>query len=253
MAHLFYIAIKNKRKLALKISFSLLILVFAIYFLKEQQGEISKVKESLRHVDVFWFTLGMLLVLLFVLVQGIMYQKSFKSVNESISLKTGIFLFLKRNTVSVVLPAGLITNMFFFNKGLKRQYGIESEKSYAATSVFTFVSIASALFFTLPVMLVFALTHTLFSHYLFAIGISLAIILLLILVILDFLRKGRLFKIIVKRFPSIVSFLTLFNSLFLKVSNPGVILKTKKELLSVNLGSIALKKESILFVSVFTK
>lgn len=216
MAHLFYIAIKNKRKLALKISFSLLILVFAIYFLKEQQGEISKVKESLRHVDVFWFTLGMLLVLLFVLVQGIMYQKSFKSVNESISLKTGIFLFLKRNTVSVVLPAGLITNMFFFNKGLKRQYGIESEKSYAATSVFTFVSIASALFFTLPVMLVFALTHTLFSHYLFAIGISLAIILLLILVILDFLRKGRLFKIIVKRFPSIVSFLTLFQDDILK-------------------------------------
>src|SRR5690606_14638824 len=108
---------KNKRKLALKIFFSLLILVFAIYFLKEQQGEIGKVRESLKLVNVWWFSLGILLVLLFVLVQGIMYQKCFNAVSGKISLKTGIFLFLKRNTVSVVLPAGLITNMFFFNKG----------------------------------------------------------------------------------------------------------------------------------------
>lgn len=211
MAQPFYKAIKNKRKLALKIFFSLLILVFAIYFLKEQQGEIGKVRESLKLVNVWWFSLGILLVLLFVLVQGIMYQKCFNAVNGKISLKTGIFLFLKRNTVSVVLPAGLITNMFFFNKGLEKQYGIEREKSYAATSVFTFVSIASALFYALPVILVFALTHTLFSNYLFPIGISLAVVFLLIMVLVDLLKRGRLFGLIAKKFPGAVSFLALFQ------------------------------------------
>ncbi|MCG2461244.1 phosphatidylglycerol lysyltransferase domain-containing protein [Flavobacteriaceae bacterium F89] len=216
MANRVFIAVKNKRNLAFKISISLLILIFAIYFLKEQQTEIGKVRESLQNVDLFWLSLGILLVLLFVLVQGIMYQRSFKAVNESISLRTGIFLFLKRNTVSVVLPAGLITNMFFFNKGLERQYGIGSDKSYAATSVFTFVSIVSALFFALPIILVFALTHTLFSNYLLPIGIGLVIILLLVLVLADLLRKGRLFRLFVQRFPRTVPFLTLFQDDTLK-------------------------------------
>lgn len=105
-------AIQN-HKIILQTFFGLLFVGFGIYFIKKEHSEMGKVKEALLSADPFWVMLGLILLLAFVIVQGMMYQQSFKAINERISLSTGISLFLKRNLISVFLPAGVLTNMLF--------------------------------------------------------------------------------------------------------------------------------------------
>ena len=68
----------------------------------------------------------LLLVAVFVAIQGLMYVYSFRAIGRQIGLATASALYLKRNLVSIFLPAGMLTNMFFFNEELERK-GINHE------------------------------------------------------------------------------------------------------------------------------
>src|SRR5680860_744715 len=112
-------------KTVLQVVIGLLSILAGIYFIEHERTELVQVRSVLRDVNAWLLVLGILLVLLFVVVQGWMYQYSFRAVKKKIPLKTALLLYLKRNFISVFIPAGMVTNMFFFNKDIEEKQGID--------------------------------------------------------------------------------------------------------------------------------
>ncbi len=106
--------------------------------------------EALAAADPVWIAGGGALVLAFVVVQGYMYRISFRAVGREVRLSTCTLLFLKRNLISVFLPAGPLTNLAFFNQEVQRRDGVAREQIYLASALFSFCSILTAVLVGLP-------------------------------------------------------------------------------------------------------
>ena len=143
---------KQHQKIILQIAFGLLFVALGIYFIKHEIGELTGVRGTLANAKPVWLLWGLLLLFAFIVVQGMMYQQSFKAIHEKIRLSTGIALYLKRNLISVFLPAGVVTNMLFFNESVERKDGVSKTQIYYASSVFSICSILSGVFIGLPAL-----------------------------------------------------------------------------------------------------
>ncbi len=91
-------------KLPFQIGFSLLFIGLGIYFLRQEHHELVQVRNTLILASPWKVVLGLAITALFVWVQGMMYQQSFKAINATIPVWSGMMLFLKRNLVSVFCP-----------------------------------------------------------------------------------------------------------------------------------------------------
>ncbi len=201
---------KDNQKLIFQIAVGLLSVFLGIYFIKHEKAELAEVKTVLILANKWFVLIGMLLVFLFIVVQGFMYQYSFKAVNKFISLKMGILLYLKRNFISVFIPAGTVTNMFFFNKEIEEKQGIEKIVTLYASTLFSISSIASSILMAIPAVILLFIKGGIKNNIL--IGTSLAFISIILLAITagSFVRKGTVFQILEKRVPS---FSTILNNL----------------------------------------
>ncbi len=200
-------SIKQHQRIILQIAFGLLFVALGIFFIKHEIGELSGVRGTLAHAKPVWLLWGLLLLVAFIIVQGMMYQQSFKAIHEKIRWSTGINLYLKRNLVSVFLPAGVVTNMLFFNESVERKDGVSKTQIYYASSLFSICSILSGIIIGLPALAWLLLKQRVSLQMI--IGIILVIILLGVLTVsvISFLRKGRVFHFLEKRFPELVQVL----------------------------------------------
>jgi phosphatidylglycerol lysyltransferase len=200
-------SIKKHQKIILQIAFGLIFVALGIYFIKHELGELTGVRGTLAHAKPVWLLWGLLLLLAFVIVQGFMYQQSFKTINEKIRLSTGINLYLKRNLVSVFLPAGVLTNMLFFNESVERNDGVSKTQIYYASTIFSICSILSGIVIGLPALAWLVLKQRASGQMI--LGVLLVIFLLGVLAIsvISFLRKGRVYHFLEKRSPDFVQVL----------------------------------------------
>ncbi|MCB0568520.1 MAG: lysylphosphatidylglycerol synthetase family protein [Phaeodactylibacter sp.] len=143
----------SNQKLILQASLALLFIGLGVYFIRHERAELGKVAESLAEASTAWVLAGIAFALLFSLVQGLMYQYSFRAIHEHIGLGMGMRLFLKRNLVSVFLPAGTLTNILFFNREVERKEGVERTQIYFASTIFSICSILSSIIIGLPALL----------------------------------------------------------------------------------------------------
>ena len=108
-AHLF-------TKQTLNLIIGIVFVVFLVFFIRHESVEIAHVKEILTSAKVSYIVLGIILSLLFILVQGNMYRLSFKSIDVKTSFSSCVILYLKRFSLGVFLPGGGVTNLLFYNK-----------------------------------------------------------------------------------------------------------------------------------------
>ncbi|TAK40429.1 MAG: lysylphosphatidylglycerol synthetase family protein [Saprospiraceae bacterium] len=165
--------LKSNQKTLLQTALGLFFLGLGIYFLRHEQTEVRQVVAVLGHADVRWVLSGVLLLTLFVAVQGLMYVYSFRAIGQRIGLGTASALYLKRNLISVFLPAGLLTNLFFFNEELERNEGVTQTQAYFASSIFSVCSILSSIIAGLPALFWLALKSHLSGEM--AVGILLTV------------------------------------------------------------------------------
>ena len=143
--------IQNQR-IILQIAIGLLFVGLGIFFFRHEIGELSNVRKTLASANPLWVIWGLLLIVAFVFVQGMMYQQSFRAIHERIQLRTGINLYLKRNLISVFLPAGMLTNMLFFNESVEQKDGVSKTQIYFASSIFSICSILSGIVVGIPAL-----------------------------------------------------------------------------------------------------
>jgi len=202
-------------KALLQAILGLLFVGFGIYFIKKEQVEMGRVKDSLLLADPVWIAIGVVLLVLFVWIQGLMYQQSFRAIHERIHIGTAMGLFLKRNLISVFLPAGVLTNMLFFNKSIEQKEGVSRSQIYFASSIFSFCSIGSAVIIGVPSLFWLLLKGTATTDMVWGIVLTTILLLGLVYLVVNLVRKGKVYRWIEYKFPAVIQSLSeLFNQSF---------------------------------------
>ncbi|MEO5909551.1 MAG: phosphatidylglycerol lysyltransferase domain-containing protein [Pelobium sp.] len=130
---------------------ALFMLGMAIFFIKHEHIEVIKIKSQLVESDPFYIAIGIALTVAYILAQGLMYIFSYRALNKKIPLLLAINLFLKRNFISVFLPAGGFSSLAFFAKEIESK-GITKSQTHLASTIFGFCSILSVVLVAIPVL-----------------------------------------------------------------------------------------------------
>ncbi|MGE5425425.1 MAG: phosphatidylglycerol lysyltransferase domain-containing protein [Syntrophothermus sp.] len=122
------------------------------WFFKHEQHEIREIREITGAADWRFISLGIGTVVLYILAQGMMYKMAFASVGSKVQLLSSVLLFLKRNFISVFIPAGGVTSMAFFS-GTVESGEISKTRIYLASSIYVFIGIATVGVISVPIFI----------------------------------------------------------------------------------------------------
>lgn len=180
---------------------TLFFIILGIWFLAHEQTELVNVKHSLGASRWPWIMLGMGVTLLYIALQAQMYVASFCSVGSKISFRDAVVLFLKRNFISVFIPAGGVSSLAFFNQEIEKK-GVNKNQIYAASVIYGFVGILSVVIVAVPIFL-FAIADRSLGAGEWAGLISLLLLILLLFYLYrSLVTQNRLFRWVVKTFPA---------------------------------------------------
>ena len=203
---------KHDYQLILQVCVGILFVLLGIYFIRHEQTELASVKQNLTHALPVWVFLGLIFVIAFVWIQGLMYQVSFAATGHRIHLKTGVLLYLRRNLISVFLPAGVLTNMMFYNKSVEKKEGVDKTQIYLASTIFTLCSIATGILVGIPGVFWLLLKSQISKNM--AMGILLIVVFVgvIIYAAVSYQRKGKFYVFLEKRLPGVVQTLSLLDT-----------------------------------------
>ena len=186
--------------------FTVFFIGIGIWFIKHERSELGEVQNAIANASFFWVLSGVALAFIYVSLQGLMYFASFKAVQSEISFKQAVILFLKRNFVSVFLPAGGISSLAFFTKSIEKS-GVKPTKIHFASIVYGFVGILSVIIVAIPALMYSLFQGTAGSGEWYALGAVIVLSLSMFFIYDSILKKGALYRLIIKFLPSAVVFL----------------------------------------------
>ena len=144
--------IKENGKLVSQFILTLFFIALGVWFVKHEQAELGEVKRVLISSNWQLVVLGLIVTFIYILLQGAMYVTSFASVRGKVSLKSATFLFLKRNFISIFLPAGGISSLAFFTNDIENK-GVTKSQIHFASTIYGFVGILSVVLVAIPVFM----------------------------------------------------------------------------------------------------
>jgi phosphatidylglycerol lysyltransferase len=185
-----------------QITLAVLMLLMTIFFVKNEQLELAQITDTLKQIDSFYVLLGILVTGIYIFFQGLLYVYSFKTVGIHVKTADAIQLFLKRNLISIFLPAGGFSSLAFFNKSLTKK-GIETTDIYYGSTIYGFVSLLSVIIVAIPVFVILLMKSRLTTTELFPFLALLVLIIFLIFFIWSFLRQKYFYHLIIRLNPKI--------------------------------------------------
>ncbi|MCK9423200.1 MAG: bifunctional lysylphosphatidylglycerol flippase/synthetase MprF [Bacteroidales bacterium] len=196
---------ENGRIIAQSI-FTLLFIGLGIWFITHERAELVEVKNVLTAARWQWVLAGTGLTIIYILLQGQMYVYSFATIRNKVSLMDSTVLFIKRNFISVFLPAGGISSLAFFTGPIECK-GIKGTQIHFASSIYAFVGILSVVIVAVPAF-IFAVTEgTIGSGELYALVAIFLLIFLLVFAYRSLIKKGGVYTLLVKLIPASEVFL----------------------------------------------
>lgn len=180
---------------------AVLLLFIAIYFFRHQRHELLSIGTHIQNADKFWVIAGLLFTVIYILLQAAMYMASFAAVNANLHWFTATELFLKRNLLSIFLPAGGVSALAYSPSGLRKTH-ITKTQVHQASAIYAFAGMSTVFIVGLPV-LVFAMFYTGNMQKAWM-GLLLVALLLafLITVTVSLQKKGKTYRILTKKFPA---------------------------------------------------
>ena len=196
--------IKNFRnnKILWQIVLAILLILMCIYFIKNEHLEFVEIKKTLQNVNPFYLFLGLFITFVYIVFQGLMYVFSFRTVGTGVGFKQATQLFLKRNVLSVFLPAGGFSSLAFFTRPLKEK-GISQTDIYYGSSIYGLSGMLSVAIVAVPVIFLLFLKNKLTSNELIPFVILLLIIGLIVFIALSFLKKKKVYRLLYRFFPGV--------------------------------------------------
>ncbi|MEO5499889.1 MAG: phosphatidylglycerol lysyltransferase domain-containing protein, partial [Ginsengibacter sp.] len=156
---------------------------------------------NLENANPLWLISGLVVSFLYIFFQSGIYVGSFAAIGLSLKWLDSIELFLKRNFLSIFLPAGGISSLAYTPSQLRKR-DFKKTQINQASGLFGFASLLTVFFVGFPVVILFAFSgnkHTSDAW----IGLLLVAILLfgIIWMVKSLRQKGKIYMVIVKKFP----------------------------------------------------
>jgi phosphatidylglycerol lysyltransferase len=190
-------SLKNYRRELLAI----LVLLLAIVFFRSERKELHSIIPRLQLANHGWELAGIFVTLLYIAAQAGIYRKSFAAVGLDLPWVNAIILFLKRNLVSVFLPAGGVSSLAYSPSQVRRP-GFSKALVLQASALFGLTGLVTVFIAGLPVVLLTLLHAHLFHHAAIGLVTLLVVLLCLGLAIYSLKTKGRLYHWVITTFPS---------------------------------------------------
>jgi phosphatidylglycerol lysyltransferase len=195
-----FIFLSENAKIITQFLFTTLFMVLAAWFIFHQKHELNTVRLVIADANKYWILTGLALVLFYIFIQGVMYVTSFASINVRLKLWDAIILFLKRNFVSVFLPAGAVSSLAFFSNEIERK-GITKTQVYISSSIYAFVGILSVVIVAIPAFLFVVSGGNIGEGKWYALAGVVSILFLFVFVYYSFLKRGKLYDWVIKIYP----------------------------------------------------
>jgi phosphatidylglycerol lysyltransferase len=188
-------------KFFLQLVLAIFMIGMAVFFISHEHLEVVKIKEQLIGCNTFYVLLGLLFTVFYILLMGLMYVNTFKAIGQKISLKSGVRLYLKRNLVSVFLPAGGFSSLLFFSGEVERE-GASKSQIHLASTFFGFISIASVVVVAIPIMGYALLQNDISKTVVFGLVALILLALVFFLFLSSLLKKTWAYNFIARIKPS---------------------------------------------------
>jgi phosphatidylglycerol lysyltransferase len=193
--------LRENGKLIAQFSFTLLFFALGIWFIKHGRTELGEVKKVLVAARCQWVLVGIVITTVYIFLQGQMYVYSFASVRKRVSLMDAIILFIKRNLISVFLPAGGISSLAFFTGTIENK-GIKKSQIHFASFIYGFSGILSVLIIAIPAFIFAIAEGTIGSGEWYALIALLLLILGMLLLYRSMIKKGAFYTVLIKWMPA---------------------------------------------------
>jgi phosphatidylglycerol lysyltransferase len=196
----------ENRKIIIQFIFTILFISLGIWYVRHEKAELVEVKNVLNSAHANWVAIGIALTVIYVLLMGLMYVFAFRSIGCKVKLSETSILFLKRNLISIFLPAGGVSSLAFFAGNIESR-GITKTQVHFASSIYGFLSIFSVVLVAIPAFL-FAVTQgaSSGSDWL-ALLVVVLILSLIVLIYYSIKKKGKIYLWLIKIAPKLEVFL----------------------------------------------
>ena len=185
-------------------------LLLAIVFFRSERKELNAIVPQIRQANPFWVSAGFIVTVVYIFLQAGMYKKCFAAIDLVLQWGKAVVLFLKRNFISVFLPAGGVSALAYSPSQI-RKAGFNKIQVHQASGLYGFAGLVTVFLAGLPVIIVTILATNHFKNSWIGLIAVLLIISFLSLIVRAIRKKGKLFNWIDKRFPS---FTPTLNELF---------------------------------------
>ncbi|MEP7374275.1 MAG: flippase-like domain-containing protein [Chitinophagaceae bacterium] len=189
---------------------AILMLLLAIIFFRSERKELDAIIPHIRQANSFWLLVGFILTAGYFILQGGMYKKSFAAIGLSLSWNHSVILFLKRNFLSVFLPAGGISSLAYSPSQIRKS-GFTKTQVHQASGLFGFAGLLTVFIAGLPVIIFTVLIRSQFKNAWAGLLFILVITFALLAIVRSIKQKGRMYQWIDKKFPA---FTPTLNELF---------------------------------------
>ncbi|MGJ1262944.1 bifunctional lysylphosphatidylglycerol flippase/synthetase MprF [Sphingobacterium spiritivorum] len=182
---------------------AIFVILLAFFFFRSERKELASILPQLQQADPAWLIGGVCITILYILLQGWMYIQSFRTIGASLHLSDAIELFLKRNFLSVFLPAGGISSLAYTTAQLRRRK-LKATQIHQAGAIYGYVSLLTVFIIGVPVIIYTVWDHRNFNDAwlaLLALGLLLGIA---FAVFWSFRTKGKLYGLVERRFPKVI-------------------------------------------------
>ena len=197
---------KGNVKAVFRFLFTALFIGLAVWFFNHERTELSSVSKTLFAAKPGLIIAGLALVVFYIFIQGLMYIASFATVNARINVWDSVVLFLKRNFISVFLPAGGISSLAFFSTPIEKK-GISRTQIYYASSIYAFVGILSVVIVAIPAFLFAVQGRDVGSGKMYALAGSILLLAIFYFAYKSLINKKLLYKLVARFYPDSVVFI----------------------------------------------
>ncbi len=191
----------ENKQIIIQFILTLFFIALGIWFIRHQKSELLNVGQSLVSANLAWVFIGLALTIIYILFQGLTYVFSFRAIGHKISLDDSIILFIKRNFISVFLPAGGISSLAFFTNSIEKK-GIKNSQIHFASSIYEFAGILSLIIVALPTFLYAIVEETIGSGEWYALAAIILLKFILSFFYRSILKKGFFYSLLVRMVPT---------------------------------------------------
>ena len=130
---------------------AVLFLLVGIFFFRSERRELRSLEYQIGAANALWVWTGIGVTVLYILLQSGMYVMSFKAISTKLSWVNAIELFLKRNLLSVFLPAGGISSLAYSPNSIRKN-GLTKMQVHQASGIYAFVGLLTVFIVGVPVL-----------------------------------------------------------------------------------------------------